>query len=164
MCSEIFAAKSTLAWFFVLTLCGLFCHFLAFIVWWSIGDTTWYFSQEALAVLCGSEQMFFPLLPSRFYDYDEPIGMCSRLIIHNLTRASSGCRPTLAQASLPLFDCRFFFICCCWHAAGNENSDSEAPDDSAKCFVHLLIATFHSTASCFRLPHCVLSRWFLVQV
>lgn len=53
-----------------------------------------------------------------FYDYDEPIGMCSRLIIHNLTRVSSGTDHRLHAAC---FRCRFYSFR--WHAAGNEDSD-----------------------------------------
>lgn len=61
-------------------------------------------------VIVGSAQMLFPSFFLSFflffYDYDEPIGMCSHLIIHNLTRVSSvpqaACRWTF---SLPIFIC-----------------------------------------------------------
>lgn len=67
----------------------------------------------------------FSLL-SFLYDYDESIGMCSHLIILNLTRASSG-NHRLHAASI--VHCRkkelFLSVVCVsiWHAAGNENSD-----------------------------------------
>ena len=51
-------------------------------------------------------QMFSLLFTVLFYDYDEPIGMCSRLIIHNLTRVSSGLQHRLHAAAS--FHCRFF--------------------------------------------------------
>lgn len=81
----------------------------------------------------------------------ESIGMCSRLIIHNLTRASSGTRPQAACRSI--VHCREF-LCEAMTCCRKWNSDGRARDldDSAKSdFVRSLIVR----ASCFTLPHCV---------
>lgn len=48
-----------------------------------------------------------------FYDYDEPIGMCSRLIIHNLTRASSGLRLSAACRRVSFSFADFYSMTCC---------------------------------------------------
>lgn len=83
---------------------------------------------QHLSLCCLQFVNVLPLLPSPFtIKFDEPIGMCSRLIILNLTRVSSG---TTGCMPLLVFTADFYLFR--WHAAGNENSDRNCLDDSAK--------------------------------